>query len=75
LTLVSIPSSDIQPVTSLLISFISFMMIRMGRKEKTTTITISRTHYQELQELGRKNETFDQIVGNLLKSAKVVETG
>jgi len=33
-------------------------------------IAISRVHYEALLKLGHKNETFDHIVGNLLKNAK-----
>jgi hypothetical protein len=49
---------------------ITFIMIIMARSEKQTTITISRVHYEALQNLGHKNETFDQIVGKLLKNAE-----
>jgi hypothetical protein len=42
----------------------------MSRNEKQTTIAISRIHYNALLNLGAKNETFDHIVGNLLKNAK-----
>ncbi len=51
--------------------FISFIMIIiMSRNEKQTTIAISRIHYDALLKLGSKNETFDHIVGNLLKNVK-----
>jgi predicted CopG family antitoxin len=42
------------------------------KKSEITTITISKSHYRELEALGRKNQTFDEIVGDLLllKSAK-----
>jgi len=40
----------------------------MSRNEKQTTIAISRIHYDALLKLGAKNETFDHIVGNLLKN-------
>ena len=49
-------------------------MIIMARRENKTTITISRTHYEALQVLGRKNETFDQIVGKLLKNANLEQS-
>jgi hypothetical protein len=42
----------------------------MPRNEKQTTIAISRIHYDALLKLGAKNETFDHIVGNLLKNVK-----
>jgi hypothetical protein len=42
----------------------------MSRSEHQTTIAISRIHYNALLKLGAKNETFDHIVGNLLKNAK-----
>ena len=42
----------------------------MSRSEHQTTIAISRIHYDALLKLGAKNETFDHIVGNLLKNAK-----
>jgi hypothetical protein len=42
----------------------------MSRNEKQTTIAISRIHYKALLKLGAKNETFDHIVGNLLKNVK-----
>ena len=42
----------------------------MSRNEKQTTIAISRIHYDALLKLGAKNETFDHIVGNLLKNVK-----
>jgi hypothetical protein len=47
---------------------ISFIIIIMARNEKQTTIAISRIHYNTLLKLGAKNETFDHIVGNLLKN-------
>jgi hypothetical protein len=40
----------------------------MSRNQKQTTIAISRIHYDALLKLGAKNETFDHIVGNLLKN-------
>ena len=43
----------------------------MPRSENQTTIAISRTNYRALQELAHKNETFDQIVTKLLKSANL----
>jgi len=43
----------------------------MARNENQTTIAISRIHYEALQNLGHKNETFDQIVGKLLKNANL----
>jgi hypothetical protein len=39
----------------------------MTKKVSRTTITISRTNYVGLQQIGNKAETFDQIVGRLLK--------
>jgi hypothetical protein len=42
----------------------------MSRNEKQTTIAIIRIHYDALLKLGAKNETFDHIVGNLLKNLK-----
>jgi hypothetical protein len=42
----------------------------MSRNDKQTTIAISRIHYDALLKLGSKNETFDHIVGNLLKNVK-----
>ena len=42
----------------------------MSSDEKQTTIAISRIHYDALLKLGAKNETFDHIVGNLLKNVK-----
>jgi predicted CopG family antitoxin len=42
----------------------------MTKKESRTTITISRAHYVALQELGKKTDTFNDIIGNLLKIAK-----
>ena len=42
----------------------------MSRNEQQTTIAISRIHYDALLKLGAKNETFDHIVGNLLKNVK-----
>jgi hypothetical protein len=42
----------------------------MSRNEKQTTIAISRIHYNALLKRGVKNETFDHIVGNLLKNVK-----
>jgi len=51
--------------------FISFITILMTRSENQTTIAISRIHYEALQNLGHKNETFDQIVGKLLKNANL----
>ena len=54
---------------SSLSSFRRFIIIIiMSRNEKQTTIAISRIHYNALLRLGAKNETFDHIVGNLLKN-------
>ena len=53
------------------IFFISFITISMARSENQTTIAISRIHYEALQNLAHKNETFDQIVGKLLKTANL----
>ena len=51
--------------------FISFIIIIiMSRNEKQTTIAISRIHYNALLKMGAKNETFDHIIGNLLKNVK-----
>ena len=49
---------------------ISFILIIMARSGNQTTIAISRIHYNALLKLGAKNETFDHIVGNLLKNVK-----
>jgi hypothetical protein len=49
---------------------ISIIHIIMARNENQTTIAISRIHYDALLKLGAKNETFDHIVGNLLKNVK-----
>lgn len=42
----------------------------MARDYNLTSIAVSREHYKILQEMGKKNETFDQIIGKLLKNAK-----
>jgi hypothetical protein len=55
---------------SSLSSFVSIMIMIMPRNEKQTSIAISRIHYNALMKLGAKNETFDHIVGNLLKNVK-----
>jgi len=39
-------------------------------KEDITTIQISRATRDELKELGKKGETYDEIIRKLLKLAK-----
>src|SRR5947209_6177898 len=48
--------------------FICFISIIM-RSPNQTTIAISRVNYEALLKIGRKNDTFDQIVGQLIKNA------
>src|SRR2546428_4003130 len=50
---------------------VSFVIIIMTRSANQTTIAVSREHYNALIKLGGKNETFDQIVGKLLKNASM----
>ncbi|MGB6671914.1 MAG: hypothetical protein WBE34_05730 [Candidatus Nitrosopolaris sp.] len=57
-------------ISSLRFSISFIMIIIMSRNEKQTTIAIRGIHYNALLKLGTKNETFDHIVGNLLKNVK-----
>ena len=42
-------------------------------KTEITTIQISRETREELKELGKKGETYDEIIRKLLKTAKECE--
>jgi predicted CopG family antitoxin len=42
----------------------------MQDKEKITTIQISKETRDELKELGKKGETYDEVIKKLLEHAK-----
>lgn len=44
----------------------------MAKEEELTTIQLSKETRDELKNLGKKGETYDEIVKKLLKSAKGV---
>jgi hypothetical protein len=42
----------------------------MVTDDEGTHIRISKKHYKELTDLGKKNETYDQIIGRLIRFYK-----